>query len=134
ARIHLNRLDDLGLRRQLGGDLALGAPEEKRAHPASKQPAALGIAFLLDGRAPATGKALAVAEKAGRQEREQRPQLAEMIFERRAGQAQAMACFDLTHSPGGRGIRILDRLRLIENKHVPGLGMQYLMIAGKKRI
>ncbi len=57
---------------------------------------------------------LLIAEEARQQKVEQRPQLAEVVLHRRAGQAQAMTRIELTHHLGGLGARILDGLRLVQ--------------------
>ena len=48
------------------------------------------VGVFLNRCAVVAGKAFAVAEPAGHEEVEQRPQLAQVVFQRRAGQAQAL--------------------------------------------
>jgi hypothetical protein len=62
----------------------------KGRNAAGQQVAAHQVAALFDRRAPVGGEILAVAEKAGQQEVELAPQFTEVVFQRRAGQAQAM--------------------------------------------
>ena len=75
------------------------------------------------------GELLAGAEKAGKQEIELAPQFAEVVFQRRAGQAQAMPCIDLAHCFRALALGILDRLRLVEDEQVVTVLHQLVGIA-----
>jgi hypothetical protein len=72
-RLHLDALDDFGLGRQLVCNLFLGASQQEGFDPLGQQPAALGVALLLDRRAKRLGEAREIAEEAGQGEREDRP-------------------------------------------------------------
>ncbi|CAE6859508.1 hypothetical protein R75461_07907 [Paraburkholderia nemoris] len=82
---------DHGFRRQLGGDLVLAPAQHEGADAPRKQLASHGVAAVFDGGAPAPGEILTGTEETGQQEVELRPQIAEVIFKWRAGQAQAVA-------------------------------------------
>ena len=56
---------------------------------------------------------LAAAEEAGEQEVELAPQLAEVVLQRRAGQAQTVAGVDLADGFCALALGILDRLRFV---------------------
>ena len=64
-RLHLDRLDNLSLGWQLSGNLGLGPAQQERPNAARQQPAAIGIAPLLDRRTPLPIETLPVAKKAG---------------------------------------------------------------------
>jgi hypothetical protein len=83
--------DDDRLRRQLACHLFLLAAQDERADPLREQLTTVGVALLLDRRPPVLGKGLIVAEESGQQEVELTPELAEVVFQRRAGQAKAVA-------------------------------------------
>jgi hypothetical protein len=74
-------------------------------------------------------KCLLVPRKAGQQEVELAPQLAEVVFQRRAGQAQAMPGVDLAHRFGAAALRILDGLRLVKNEQMVAVHHQFVGVA-----
>ena len=82
------RADDLGFRRQLAGDQVLGPAQQERLQPRRQHGPPLAIVPLFDRRAEHAGEALRVAEQPRHQKGELRPQFAEMVLDRRAGQAQ----------------------------------------------
>ncbi len=92
------------------------------------------VALLLDRRPPVAGELLAGAEKAGKQEIELAPKFAEVVFQRRAGQAQAMSRVDLAHCFGALALGILDRLRLVEDQQVVTVLHQLVGIAPEQRV
>ena len=76
------------------------------------------VAVALDGRAVVHGELPGVAQPAGQQEMEQRPQLAQVILQRRAGQAQAVVRAQVACGLGRLGGGVLDVLRLVEDQQV----------------
>src|SRR3546814_3970577 len=82
------------------------------------------IVLLLDRLTETATELRVVAEIAGHQKIEQRPQLAKMIFHRSPGQAQAMTRIELAGVLRGLGARVLDVLRLVEHQQVPRLFAQ----------
>ena len=115
----LDMLHDLRLGRQLGFDLALGAAKQERPDAPGQQLAAVAVALLLHRRAEDAGEATLVTEQPGDQEAHLRPELTQMVLDRRAGQAQAVAGLELRGELGGLAGRVLDRLSLIERHQVP---------------
>ena len=99
---------------QLGRDLLLGAPQDERPQRARQRRQRLRRPAA---RAPdAAGERARAAEHAGVQELEQRPQLAEVVLDRRARQRQPMAARAAAAPPSPtRESRVLDRLRLVED-------------------
>ncbi|MNM70340.1 hypothetical protein D3C81_819670 [compost metagenome] len=61
---------------------------------------------------------------------EDRPQLAEVVFHGRAGQAQALLGLQLADGEGGLAGAAFDVLRLIEHQYVPVLRTQVFEVAG----
>ena len=92
------------------------------------------VAVLLDRRAVVLGELAGVAEPAGHQEMEQRPEFAEVVLQRRAGQAQAMPCRQLAGGDGGLGGGVLDVLRLVEDQQVEPLLAQLGGVAWQQGI
>ena len=78
----------LGLRRQVGRDVgvALAAAEQEGAHEAHEPLGGLGVPVPLDGHGDVAAERLERAEQAGRRPVEDRPQLAEAVLDRRAGE------------------------------------------------
>ncbi len=66
-----------------------------------------------------SAKGRLVAEKARVDEAQDRPEFAEMIFHRRAREAEAMLRLGLAQPSRGGSIGILDRLRLVQHGHMP---------------
>ena len=130
----LERAQDLGFRRQIGRHQALGAPQQKWFQPARQHGATFAILLFLDRGAEHAREAFGVAEQSRHQEGELRPQLAEMVFHRRAGETQPMACIEaadqLRRLRGG----ILDRLRLVQHCHVPLNRQQPVGVARQQRV
>ena len=66
-------------------------------------------------RARRGGERARRAQHAGVQEFDQRPQLAQMVLDRRAGQREAMVAAQQPRRLRRFGVRVLDRLRLVED-------------------
>ena len=81
----------LGLGRQLCGHLLFGAAQQERPDAAGQVGHALAVTVTFDRVAVILVEALQVAQPAGHQKVEDRPQFAQVVFHRRAGQAQALA-------------------------------------------
>src|SRR5690349_4837663 len=96
SRFQLHRFRDFGLRRQIEKNLLFRAPQKKRAHPPGQKRAPFGIALFLNSHAKAAVETFLVAEKSGRDEGEQRPQLAQMVFERRTRETESLARLEST--------------------------------------
>ena len=125
-----DQLDDLGLGRQLAGDPLLGAAQHEGSDPCLERRQALHIAFALHGDAIGLLEAFLVAQPAGHQEVELRPEFAQVIFQRRAGQAEAMAGAQVARRLGGLGGGILDRLGFVEHLQVEVVAGQALGVTG----
>ena len=109
--------------RELGGDLglALGAPEQQ--DPVERPQGGLAVAgHLGDERRPRPDEA-----RIG--EVEDRPEVADAVLDRRAGQRQPRASGDAPQLLGGLAGRVLDRLRLVEHDRGPLDGGQRLDVA-----
>ncbi len=112
--------DGFLLRRQVVGDLILGAPQHDRLEPPAQDPQPLGIGAVLDRYREVLAELLRAAVQAGRDERDQRPQLHHVVLHRRTGDGELERC---GQPPGGLvrlGVMILDELRLVEDRAVPG--------------
>jgi len=72
-----------------------------------------------------------LAQQTGHEEMKQRPQLAQMVFQRRAGQAQAVPRANAAHHFRRLGARVLDILRFVQDQQVIGLRQQRGFVAGK---
>ena len=76
------------------------------------------------------GSVVSSPSKPGREELEQRPQLAEIVLERRACQRTGGGARSMPVSePGAGALRVLDRLRLVEDGDVELLREQHVVVA-----
>src|SRR4029077_14947161 len=76
----------------------------------------------------------AVAEETRGDEVEQRPQFAQVVLQRRAGEAHALPSLQAAHQFRRIGGGVLDILRLVEDGDVPFLRHQRLVVARQQRI
>ena len=65
------------------------------------------------------GELFGVAQQTRVDEIEDRPQVAQVILDRRAGQRDPCPCLQRFRRFGLTGVRILDRLRLVQNDEPP---------------
>ena len=104
----------LGAIGQVLRDLPLGAPQDEGAQRAGEQRDRLGrgaaVAALGD-RAERGG----AAEHAGVQELEERPELAQVVLDRGAGEREAVVGPEQARGLGGLRAVVLDGLRLVED-------------------
>ncbi len=87
ATFHHHPPGDLGLWRQLPRDLCLGPTQDERRQSKVQSLLAFLVMLFFDRHAVETPKCAFVTEQAGHRQIDLRPQLAKMIFQRCAGQA-----------------------------------------------
>ena len=107
----LDLVGQVGHQRLVG----LGAPQHERRGEPPQGGGRLGVAVLLDGQREAGAERVAVAEQAGRHRVDDRPQLAEAVLDRGAGERDALAGRDVANGLGRGGVGVLDRLGLVEH-------------------
>jgi hypothetical protein len=107
-------------------DERLQAPRQMRAPSA--------VAVLFDRRAIQLCKAAAVAKKARQQQVELRPQLGQVVFERRAGQRQPVRGAQAPGGFGGARLGVLQVLCLVEDGDVELMLDQFVDVARQERI
>lgn len=129
--VEIDPVDDLGFRRQLGRHLLFGTAQQKRFDPTVEVLKPDFTAALFNRHTVIGVEAFHVAEPARQQEVEQRPQFAQMVFQRRAAQAQTLARVQLAGGLGGFAVGILDVLRLIQHQYVQRLFRQTLDVFGQ---
>ena len=115
---------DLGLVGQIRDDglVGLEAPQDVRPYQVAQRAVgvvrfvreALGVARELPGR----------AEQPRVEEVEDRPQVAEPVFDRGAGEHNPRLCRELLCRSRLLGVRVLDRLGLVEDREVPRGGRE----------
>ena len=76
--------------RKLGRDLIFGAAENERAESCAEKLATFLVVFFLDGGLVVASKAFERSQETGHEEAEERPELAEVVFHRSSGEAEAM--------------------------------------------
>ena len=117
---------------QLGGDgrLGLGATEHEDAVEGPQRLLALGPAALAVAVAGERGDELRPgADQAGVGEVEDRPEVAEAVLDRRAGEGEPGAGGQAAELLGGVVGRVLDGLGLVEDDAVPLDGLERLDVA-----
>ena len=122
------------LGRQLGGHLFLAAAQDEGRHAAGEHVPTLVIIVFLDRVPKVFAKAGLVAEKAGQQEMKQRPQLAQVILHRRAGETQPVPRLQGAGHPGILRAGIFDVLGLVEDDEMPVRGGEDGFIVEQQRI
>ena len=109
-QVAVNRL--LDFLRQLRRDLLLRPPENERPQGAGEQ---IDLDPIGAARSDGPAECGRGAQEAGVEKLEQAPDLAEMVFDGRPGERQAMTPAQHARRLGRCGRRILDGLRFIEN-------------------
>ncbi len=123
GRLHVAVEGLLGLLREVLHDLRLGPPEDERPQRAGEE-----LALPLVGRAGPGGVPLedrVGAEHPGVEELEDRPELAQVVLDRRAAHRQPVPRPDEPGGLRGLALGVLDRLRLVED-HVVELDVRQL--------
>ena len=126
--------DGLLFFRQVGCHLALGAAQHEGGDAAAQLVQPFAVAMFLDRCAKAFLETRLRAQEARHQEVEQAPQFTQVVFHRRARQAQAVARVQLACDARGMGVGVLDVLRLVQHHQVPGLLQPALAITLQQRI
>jgi|TARA_B110000037_G_scaffold209474_1_gene258671 hypothetical protein len=91
CRVEVNGMNEDGFGRELGGDLVFGSAKDERAEASAKESAALFVVVFFDGVLVVATEAFERAEEAGHEEAEERPEFTEVVFDRSAGEAEAVA-------------------------------------------
>ena len=115
----------------------LGPAQQKRPAPAGPAPprAPRRPRFSIGVRYWRREAALSPRKPGHQRNSNDRPQLAEMIFHRRAGQAEAMPRLDVAQpAASSRPSGFLIGLRLVQHHHVPVARQQDLAIAREQRV
>ena len=118
ARQPAQRLD-LGLVGQVGDDRLVGFHPAQDVGPHQLAQRAVGIMRPLGQAFGIAGELFGVAQQTRVDEIEDRPQVAQVILDRRAGQRDPRPCLQRLRRFGLPGVRILDRLRLVQNDKPP---------------
>jgi hypothetical protein len=132
-RVEDDAQDQLGARRELGGDLGLAAAQHERAQLGLQLGGGAHVAGL--ERAGVAGQELlAPAEQAGVEEVREGPQLEQAVLDRGAGEGDAPLRLQRERGGGGGGGRLFDRLGLVEHDGVPRLRGEQLLIEAEERV
>ena len=129
-----NAPQDRVLGRQFGGNSGFRAAQDEGADAHRELAAAHRVAILLDRRTKPAGEIFAGSEQAGHEERELGPEFAEVVFDRRAGQAHAVPGVQPADRVRGFRSRIFNCLRLIQHHQMPGQFGHFLDIAGQDSV
>jgi hypothetical protein len=107
---------------QIAGHLAFGAAQQEGAQTRGE---ALGGARVF-AAVEVTVEVAAIAERTGRGEGHEAPQVEQAVFERCTGQNEAVVSTELARGTGGLRVGVLDLLAFIEDRGQPADGGQFL--------
>ena len=130
----LDRAHHLRLRRELLRDVALQSAEDVRGDQLAKRHETLLVPALLDRHAIEATEVHLVAEETRVGEVEQRPELAEVVLDRRAREAEPVLGVDRPRREVRLAAHVLDRLRLVEDHHVIGGLRDELLVTAEDRV
>jgi hypothetical protein len=120
----------LALRRQLLRHVALEAAQQKRPQHFVQLANHL-LLLVLVGQIEPLVKVVRRGEHVGQQEVEQRPQLVQIVLQRRAGEQQAIGGVKVAHHRGELGVLVLDAVRLVDDQVLEAeLGQRRLLDHG----
>ena len=127
-------LDAIG---QILGDMFFQAAQQQRAQLGGKPAAgdALGgIGVLFAAGLVGFGEMFLGAEVAGLDEINDAPEIEQAIFQRRAGQGEALLGFQLLDRLGHLRARVLDELRFVEDDRAEGEFLQSFQVAPQQGV
>ncbi len=113
--------DDLGFFRELWDDLSFRATQDEGRDARSQSAEPVFVAVILDGLSVALDKRRPIAEEAWHQKIEEGPELAEVIFEGRPREAEAVVALEGFDGPMDLAPVVLDHLGFVEDDDVKGL-------------
>ena len=125
--------DALHLGRQVLGHFGLGAAQDEGAHAGAQVFQRLGVA-VLDRLDDAALEGMLRTEEARHEEFEQAPELEEVVFNGRAGEAEPHARVDAPHGAGRDGIGVLDVLGLVEDDGIELVLLHLFEVAAQQGI
>ena len=125
GEIHFDNL--FRARGEFRKDFTFGAAQDEGPDKRAQGLPGGGLAFrngvFLRGRRGCGGKPflerLPRTEQAGIDQVEQAPKILKAVFDGRARERHAEGCRNLAAGPGAAGVGVLERLRFIENGHLP---------------
>ena len=104
---------------QFGCHLFLGPPQHQRPDPASQPGQLLAVVAALDRPRVVLGEPGRAGEQPRRHDRQQRPQLHQVVLHRRAGDRELERRGQLPGALVGLGLVVLDELRLVQDEPGP---------------
>ena len=108
--------DFLDLIREVLQDIALLSPQDKRRDHPAQLCLRLFILVFHDRRLKRAAERIVAVQKPRHQKIEDAPQLAQPVFNRRAGQREAGGCLQQLHGFSGGRTTVLDILRFVHNR------------------
>ena len=91
------------------------------------------VVFFFDGILIAGPEGGKIAEEAGDEEVEEGPEFGEVVFDRGAGEAEAVTGFKLAGGLGDFGVRVFDVLGFVENGELEVVLLEVFTIALQER-
>ncbi len=92
--VEIDGVDEDGFWRKLGGDLVLRAAEDEGPEAGAEEVAAFVVVFFFNRVLVVFAEALERSEETGHEEAEEGPDFAEVVFDRGAGEAEALVAFE----------------------------------------
>ena len=114
--------------------VGLGAPEDERLREAAQSRRGIGVAVAFDRRAELLPEPAESPEQAGVHGVEDRPQLAQPVLDRRAGEGDLLSGTQLADGARCLGVRVLHHLRLVEDHGRPFDAAEVFEVAGQQPV
>ena len=106
----------LGTFRQVAGHFAFGAPDDERTDASRKSPARQRVRSLVE----VPRKRRFLAQHSRHAKVHDAPEIEQPVFDRRAAEGQSMVGAQERGALGGLRLRILDVLRFVQDRRMPG--------------
>ena len=122
------------LGRQFRCDKLFGAAQQEGADAALQRPQPFVVAFSFDGCAVVLGEAAAPSQQTRARERDERPQLEQVVLERSAGDDEREGGVQHPGAFVALRRRVLDLLSLVENEPLPVQGRVSVELETEQRV
>ena len=133
-RAELHRGEELGLGRELARHIALEPAENVRRDRRAERGEPGLVAVVFNRPSPEPPERKLVAEQSGHEPIEERPQLAQVVFDGRSREADAVLGRDAFEGAAGLAARVLDRLRFVEDRQMKAELREAFFVADQDRV
>ncbi|MFT6178148.1 MAG: hypothetical protein ACJA16_005478 [Akkermansiaceae bacterium] len=132
-RVEIDGVDEDGFGREFGRDLVFGATKDEGTEAGAEEFAAFFVVFFFDGVLVVFSEALERPEEAGHEEAEEGPEFAKVVFDRGAGEANAVAASEFAGCFADFGRGVFDMLGLVEDDELELVFFKFFDVALDER-